>query len=287
MPPRFRGHHPGHRSTYFAEPKCGRWAPDSSSSVSARTAKSFPSKSPSAHFRARAAKRWSAARSGTSLTASALNECSSEKNLELEKASKAKDRFLASMSHELRTPLNAIFGFTGTLLMRLPGPLTVDQEHQLDMVRTSARHLLSLINDLLDLARIESGKVVFNTEPVTCSARVLNEVVATLGPLAEAKGLRFELSMPAQDVTWCAPTAAPSGQILINLINNAIKFTDKGLVRLEIGDADPDGPHCAEIRVVDTEHRHQAGGSGETSSARSRRWPRRLAVPMAPVSACT
>src|SRR3954468_7726900 len=82
-----------------------------------------------------------------------------EKNVELEKASQAKDRFLASMSHELRTPLNAIIGFTGTLLIRLPGPLSDDQEHQLDTIRTSARHLLSLINDLLDLAKIESDQV--------------------------------------------------------------------------------------------------------------------------------
>ena len=82
-----------------------------------------------------------------------------EKNLELENANLAKDRFLASMSHELRTPLNAIIGFTGTLLMGLPGPLTGDQDKQLRTIQASARHLLSLINDLLDLAKIESGKV--------------------------------------------------------------------------------------------------------------------------------
>src|SRR5678815_4532414 len=91
-----------------------------------------------------------------------------EKNVELEAAIQAKDRFLASMSHELRTPLNAIIGFTGTLLMRLPGPLTVDQEKQLRTVQSSARHLLSLINDLLDLVKIESGKVELNLEPVLC-----------------------------------------------------------------------------------------------------------------------
>ena len=85
-----------------------------------------------------------------------------EKNLELENANLAKDRFLASMSHELRTPLNAIIGFTGTLLMKLPGPLLRDQEKQLRTVQASARHLLSLINDLLDLAKIESGKVEIN-----------------------------------------------------------------------------------------------------------------------------
>ena len=91
-----------------------------------------------------------------------------EKNVELEKASQAKNRFLASMSHELRTPLNAIIGFTGTLLMRLPGPLTADQVKQLRTVQTSGRHLLSLINDLLDLAKIESGRIELRREPVEC-----------------------------------------------------------------------------------------------------------------------
>ena len=88
-----------------------------------------------------------------------------EKNVELERASRAKDRFLATMSHELRTPLNAIIGFTGLLLMKLPGPLTADQEKQLRLVQTSGKHLLSLINDLLDLAKIESGKVELQLEP--------------------------------------------------------------------------------------------------------------------------
>src|SRR6266404_4858898 len=78
-----------------------------------------------------------------------------EKNVELENASLAKDRFLASMSHELRTPLNAIIGFTGTLLMRLPGPLTGDQQRQLRTVQAGANHLLARIKDLLDLAKIE------------------------------------------------------------------------------------------------------------------------------------
>src|SRR5205807_6211705 len=87
-----------------------------------------------------------------------------EKNIELERANEAKDRFLASMSHELRTPLNAVIGFTGTLLMRLAGPLTPDQDYQLKTVQVSARHLLSLINDLLDLAKIESGNVEIQTQ---------------------------------------------------------------------------------------------------------------------------
>ena len=94
-----------------------------------------------------------------------------EKNVELENANFAKDRFLASMSHELRTPLNAIIGFTGTLLMKLPGPSYKDQEKQLTTIQTSARHLLSLINDLLDLAKIESGKVELKLKSVVCQKR--------------------------------------------------------------------------------------------------------------------
>jgi PAS domain S-box-containing protein len=172
-----------------------------------------------------------------------------EKNVELENASRAKDHFLAGMSHELRTPLNAIIGFTGTLLMRLPGPLTVDQEHQLQTVRSSAGHLLSLINDLLDLARVESGRVDLSSETVACQ-RVVNEVVTTLRPLAETKGLTFEVSMPAQDVMVRTDRRALS-QILLNLTNNAIKFTDHGLVRLEVGRPDGTGGPI-EVRVIDT-----------------------------------
>jgi PAS domain S-box-containing protein len=122
-----------------------------------------------------------------------------EKNVELESANLAKDRFLASMSHELRTPLNAIIGFTGTLLMKMAGPLTGDQEEQLQTIDASAQHLLSLINDLLDLAKIESGKVELELEPIECRSLV-REVAASLQPLAERKGLRLEVALPAQDL---------------------------------------------------------------------------------------
>ena len=122
-----------------------------------------------------------------------------EKNVELENANLAKDRFLASMSHELRTPLNAIIGFTGTILMGLPGPLTPDQDKQLRTVQSSARHLLSLINDLLDLAKIESGKVEVKFEPVICQS-VIDEVANTLRPLAEAKGIEFSVKAPKSSV---------------------------------------------------------------------------------------
>ena len=173
-----------------------------------------------------------------------------EKNLELENANLAKDRFLASMSHELRTPLNAIIGFTGTLLMGLPGPLNADQEHQLSIVQTSARHLLSLINDLLDLAKIESGKVEMKYEPIVCQSLV-KEVAAALRPLAENKGLDFKVKTPKASVLVESDRRI-LGQILINLTNNAIKFTDKGKVRIELGIQRSNGHTLASIDVSDT-----------------------------------
>jgi protein-histidine pros-kinase len=173
-----------------------------------------------------------------------------DKNIELEKANQAKDRFLASMSHELRTPLNAIIGFTGTLLMKLPGPLTPDQEKQLRTIQSSARHLLSLINDLLDLTRIESGKIELTFEPVVCQSLV-QEVVTTLRPLAESKNLSFEVKTPAEDLVIHTDRRA-FNQILLNLANNAIKFTEEGGVRLELGQRQVNGQRRIAISLVDT-----------------------------------
>lgn len=173
-----------------------------------------------------------------------------EKNIELEKANRAKDNFLASMSHELRTPLNAIIGFTGTLLMKLPGPLTHDQEKQLRIIQNSARHLLSLINDLLDLTKIESGKVELNFEPVVCQT-MAQEVVNALRPLAEDKHLIFEANMPPQDFTVLTDRRALH-QILLNLANNALKFTEQGGVQLEMARRQTKGQAFIEISLVDS-----------------------------------
>lgn len=173
-----------------------------------------------------------------------------EKNLELENANLAKDRFLASMSHELRTPLTAIIGFTGILLMKMGGPLTEDQEKQLDTVQTSAKHLLSLINDLLDLAKIESGKVEINLERVDCQS-VMEEVEGILRPLAEKKGLRFINKGPKRPVAVRTDRRAFQ-QIILNLCNNAIKFTERGEVCLTLGNRVTKGRKLAEISVEDT-----------------------------------
>jgi PAS domain S-box-containing protein len=170
-----------------------------------------------------------------------------EQNIELERASQAKDNFLASMSHELRTPLNAIIGFTGTVLMRLPGPLNADQEHQLRLVQNSGKHLLSIINDLLDLAKIESGRVQITLEEVDCR-RVADDVVQSLQPLADGKGLTLTIDAGDDAPAFATADRRALGQILINLVNNAIKFTEAGEVRVSLIRPAEDEPLRIEVR---------------------------------------
>jgi two-component system sensor histidine kinase/response regulator len=171
-------------------------------------------------------------------------------NAKLEAANLAKDRFLATMSHELRTPMNAIIGFTGTLLMKLPGPLNAEQNKQLSTIQSSARHLLSLINDLLDLAKIEAGKVELKFETTDCKA-VVEEVVTTLRPQAESKRLALQVTLPDQALTISADRRALS-QIIINLANNAIKFTERGSVHLKVSPGEANGRRMVEFSVEDT-----------------------------------
>ncbi|MBV8425229.1 MAG: PAS domain-containing sensor histidine kinase [Candidatus Eremiobacteraeota bacterium] len=172
------------------------------------------------------------------------------KNEALEEANLAKDRFLAGMSHELRTPLNAIIGFTGTLLMKLPGPLTAEQEEQLRVVQSSARHLLSLINDVLDLAKVQSGTVEVHFEPVDV-AQLLAELSAGLRQTAQQKGLHFRLSLPQQQLTITTDKRALQ-QILTNLIGNAIKYTPAGLLHVTAAQAPRDGRRYVAFTVEDS-----------------------------------
>lgn len=154
------------------------------------------------------------------------------KNIELENANLAKDRFFASMSHELRTPLNAIIGFTGTLLMQLPGPLNNDQRKQLQTVQHGAKHLLSLINDILDLAKIESGKIELSYEDIECH-EVINYILSFLEGMAKAKNIEFSATMPDEKI-YVRSDRRSLAQILINLTNNAIKFTERGFVNIQL-----------------------------------------------------
>jgi signal transduction histidine kinase len=181
---------------------------------------------------------------------SAAAEALREKNIELANAMQAKDRFLATMSHELRTPLNAIIGFTGTLLMKLPGPLNADQEKQLQTIQRSGRHLLALINDLLDLAKIEAGKMSLKLEPVVCQ-QIVDETVSSLRPLAEGKGLRLVIAAP-EDALLVHTDRRALSQIVLNLVSNAIKFTEQGEVRLGLTRRELSGARAVEVSVEDT-----------------------------------
>jgi PAS domain S-box-containing protein len=171
-------------------------------------------------------------------------------NVELEAADIAKDRFLANMSHELRTPLNAILGFTGTMLMELPGPLTDEQAKQLRTVQANGKHLLLIINDLLDLASIESGEIELSSEPIACR-ELAEEVVLGLRPLAEHKGIDLGWMAPEYPLEVRSDRRALS-QILINLTNNAIKFTDEGSVRVEVSRQSENGASAIRFSVIDT-----------------------------------
>jgi PAS domain S-box-containing protein len=153
-----------------------------------------------------------------------------QKRERAEAADHIKSAFLATMSHELRTPLNSIIGFTGIMLQGLAGPLNAEQGKQLDMVRSSARHLLALVNDVLDISKIEAGQL--EVERIAFDIRSsLDKVVALVGPLAEAKGLALRLRM-ASGLGEAVGDARRFEQILLNLLTNAVKFTDRGEVTL-------------------------------------------------------
>ncbi|MEQ1761406.1 MAG: ATP-binding protein [Vicinamibacterales bacterium] len=174
-----------------------------------------------------------------------------EKNVELERALSARDRFLATMSHELRTPLNAVIGFTGTMLMKLPGPLNAEQEEQLRIVQENAKQLLSLINDILDIGKVESGRFRTFIEPVEVDD-VLKEVVATLRPSAEQKRLIFRYVPPPGGLTVKTDRRALR-QVVLNLASNAVKFTEQGSVAIEASQvAVGHGVTWAVVRVRDT-----------------------------------
>jgi protein-histidine pros-kinase len=134
--------------------------------------------------------------------------------------------------------------------MQLPGPLNVDQERQLRTVQGSAKHLLSLINDLLDLAKIESGKVHVELQSVD-AREVVNEISTTLRPAAEGKGLVFHVQLPPGDLIICTDRRSLS-QILINLTNNAIKFTERGEVCLEVRRSEEPAARMTYFDVIDT-----------------------------------
>lgn len=147
-----------------------------------------------------------------------------------EESDRLKSAFLATMSHELRTPLNSVIGFTGLLLQGLAGPLNEEQAKQLMMVRGSGQHLLALINEVLDISKIEAGQVEIHNEPFDLSESIL-QVVQTVTPQADKKGLRIETD-GAAGLGLIVGDRRRIEQIMLNLLSNAIKFTKSGDVRV-------------------------------------------------------
>ncbi|MEQ8817397.1 MAG: GAF domain-containing sensor histidine kinase [Thalassobaculum sp.] len=165
--------------------------------------------------------------------------------MEAEMADRAKSEFLAHMSHELRTPLNAVIGFADMLRLQLYGPMPDRYLDSVDTIATSGRHLLDLINDLLDLARIEAGAVELQSDWVDLAA-VAHATGRMLEPLAGARGV--SLRIDGRNGPRARADRRAIQQVLINIVGNAIKFgAENGEVIVEFREGDP-----VEIRVRDT-----------------------------------
>jgi PAS domain S-box-containing protein len=170
-----------------------------------------------------------------------------------EAADLLKSAFLATMSHELRTPLNSIIGFTGIILQELAGPLNGEQRKQLEMVRDSARHLLALINDVLDISKIEAGQLDVRSEPIDLRASIL-KAAAIVQPLADKKNLALKVAI-APEIHSFVSDERRVEQILLNLLNNAIKFTERGTITLTAEvrpDRRPARGSAVRISIADT-----------------------------------
>jgi len=183
-------------------------------------------------------------------------------------ADRIKSAFLATMSHELRTPLNSIIGFTGIMLQGLAGPLNEEQQKQMTMVQNSSRHLLSLINDVLDISKIEAGQldlalVSFALKPC------IEKVIKMVAPLAAHKGLELRMEI-GDDVGDMVTDQRRFEQILLNLVNNAVKFTEQGQItvaccleknqyRVSVADTGIGMPAEELVRIFQPFHQIDAG----------------------------
>jgi PAS domain S-box-containing protein len=148
-----------------------------------------------------------------------------------QESDRLKSAFLATMSHELRTPLNSIIGFTGVILQGLAGPLNEEQTKQLKMTRASAHHLLALINDVLDISKIEAGQLEIVKRPFDMRQAIEN-VLRGVQPLLQKKDLQLR-TLLGSSLGILNQDRRRVEQVLINLVNNAIKFTERGEVSVE------------------------------------------------------
>src|SRR6266446_8307026 len=171
------------------------------------------------------------------------NELLQRQHLELEQASQLKSQFLANMSHEFRTPLNAILGYTSMLLQGVSGDMSAPQKNKLLRVDSNARHLLSIINDILDISRIEAGKMPLHLEDFDLGA-LIAELFAEVEPLIQRAKLQVFTDLQ-QPVPQLYSDRQKVKQVVLNLLTNAIKFTPEGHVKVVVRE-DDDG----EVRIA-------------------------------------
>ncbi|MBL8154028.1 MAG: GAF domain-containing protein, partial [Anaerolineae bacterium] len=150
----------------------------------------------------------------------------------LREVDRLKSQFLANMSHELRTPLNSIIGYAEVLIDGIDGDLSEEAVEDVEAIHSGGKHLLSIINDILDLAKIEAGQMRIDRREANLM-QVMEEVHNTCAILAENKGIELNIE-PLNDIPAVAGDPVRMRQIILNLVNNAIKFTEQGEVRVEL-----------------------------------------------------
>jgi signal transduction histidine kinase len=162
----------------------------------------------------------------------AANQAAEASRLAADEANKAKSGFLANMSHELRTPLNAIIGYTEMVSEELEEVGAKSLKPDLDKVVAAAKHQLALVNDILDLSKIEAGKMTLFLEEFDV-AKLVNEVASTVQPLVARKSNQLEIDCPA-DLGMMKADQTKVRQTLFNLLSNASKFTEEGTITLKV-----------------------------------------------------
>ncbi|HET7457393.1 MAG TPA: ATP-binding protein [Gemmatimonadaceae bacterium] len=176
-----------------------------------------------------------------------LNEELHHRQTQLEEAMKARNRFYASMSHELRTPINAVIGYTTLLLDNIYGPLTEKQAQGLQRTHKAAKHLLELVNDVLDLSKIEAGKIELSLQPVSFPA-IIEDLFVTVRPMADQHASTLTIEPSTADPVTVVTDPRRVRQILLNLLSNAIKFGRGQPVRVAVTGRDDGG---VEVAVID------------------------------------
>jgi signal transduction histidine kinase len=175
------------------------------------------------------------------------NELLRRQALELEQASAAKSQFLANVSHELRTPLNAILGYAAMTLQGVSGELMAPQRRNLSRIDANARHLLTLINEILDITRIEAGRMPIQVVAFNLP-ELLREVISELEPIIVKSGLELTTRLPS-DLPTLRSDRQKVKQIVVNLLSNALKFTQKGNITIRVKTV---GARAVTIEVIDT-----------------------------------